>query len=83
MVLGVGMVLVGFLAYTKNSKIMTYCEDCGCKVFSGACVNCHEEVYIAEQYYELEMPVPDTIADKVAEHEPQIVKNLEKDKRKR
>ena len=28
---------------------MTYCEDCGCKVFNGHCVNCHEEVYIYEQ----------------------------------
>lgn len=27
----------------------TYCEDCGCVVYSGACVNCNEEVYILEQ----------------------------------
>lgn len=32
---------------------MNYCEDCGCKVFNGHCVNCHEEVYISEQYFEL------------------------------
>lgn len=31
---------------------MTYCEDCGCRVYNGACTNCHEEVYIAEQHYE-------------------------------
>ena len=37
---------------------MTYCENCGCKVFSGKCVNCHEELYILEQYYELGMPLP-------------------------
>jgi len=29
-----------------------YCEDCGCKVYSGHCVNCHEEVYIGEQHFE-------------------------------
>ena len=26
-----------------------YCEDCGCRVYNGHCVNCHEETYIAEQ----------------------------------
>lgn len=25
------------------------CENCGCKVYNGHCVNCHEETYIAEQ----------------------------------
>lgn len=30
-----------------------YCEDCGCRVYSGHCVNCHEDVYIADQHYEL------------------------------
>ena len=27
----------------------SYCIDCGCAVYSGHCVNCHEETYIAEQ----------------------------------
>ena len=44
-----------------------YCEDCGCKVFSGHCVNCHEETFIAEQYRELGEPVPVSIADKEIE----------------
>ena len=26
-----------------------YCPDCGCKVYNGHCVNCHEETYIYEQ----------------------------------
>jgi len=26
-----------------------YCPDCGCKVYNGHCVNCHEETYIAQQ----------------------------------
>lgn len=29
------------------------CEDCGCRVYKGHCVNCHEEIYIVEQHYEL------------------------------
>lgn len=36
-----------------------YCEDCGCKVYNGICTNCHEELYIEDQYYELNMPLPD------------------------
>ncbi len=28
---------------------MKYCSDCGCKVYSGHCMNCHEETYILEQ----------------------------------
>lgn len=43
---------------------MTYCEDCGCKVFSGRCTNCHEELFTLDQYEELkgtdfELPMPD------------------------
>jgi len=44
-----------------------YCEDCGCKVFSGHCVNCHEETYIAQQYRDLGEAVPRKIGDKEAE----------------
>jgi len=35
-----------------------YCENCGCKVFSGRCANCHEELYILDQY--IELPSEDT-----------------------
>lgn len=38
-----------------------YCEDCGCKVYGGHCVNCHEETFIAEQYRDLDMEVPESI----------------------
>lgn len=34
---------------------MTYCENCGCKVFSLGCVNCDEENYIAQQVIENEV----------------------------
>lgn len=43
------------------------CEDCGSKVYGGHCVNCHEETFIAQQYRDLNKPVPQSIADKEAE----------------
>jgi hypothetical protein len=33
----------------RKEKEMSTCENCGCKVYNGHCVNCHEETYIAEQ----------------------------------
>ena len=47
---------------------MKECEDCGCKMYNGACTNCHEEIYIQEQYEELEMEVPDLILEKNKKH---------------
>ena len=50
-------------------KIMSNCcEDCGCKVYSGRCTNCHEELFILDQYDELsgteyELPYPDENSD--------------------
>lgn len=34
----------------------------------GFCSNCHEEVFIAEQYSELGEDIPQSIADKANEH---------------
>lgn len=34
------------------------CPDCGCKVYNGACVNCHEETFILDQYIEQGMDPP-------------------------
>ena len=34
-----------------------YCKDCGCRVYNGHCVNCHEETYIAEQNYSSDEPI--------------------------
>lgn len=30
------------------------CENCGCKMYGGACVNCHEETLIFEQWQDVE-----------------------------
>jgi hypothetical protein len=59
---------------------MTYCEDCGCKVFSGACVNCHEEIYIEAQYFELDEYPPESISKKARDHEKQIKLNPKRGK---
>jgi len=34
-----------------------YCEDCGCKIYNGHCVNCHEETYIYEQNCQNDEPI--------------------------
>jgi len=40
-----------------------YCEDCGTKIHKGFCPNCDEEHFIADQYRDLGMTVPETIFD--------------------
>jgi hypothetical protein len=30
------------------------CPNCGCKIYNGHCVNCHEGTYIFEQYQEID-----------------------------
>lgn len=45
---------------------MKSCENCGEKVYDGACVNCHEEIYIEQQYHDLNMPVPESIEQTAA-----------------
>lgn len=51
---------------------MNACENCGCNVYSGACVNCHEEIYIERQYEQLDEPVPENISNKANEHRKEI-----------
>jgi hypothetical protein len=50
----------------------SYCENCGCKVYDGFCTNCHEEVYIEEQYYELGEGCPDIIYEKAQEQRREV-----------
>ena len=33
------------------------CENCGCRVYDGHCVNCHEEIFIAVQNTECDEPI--------------------------
>jgi len=43
------------------------CEDCGSKIYSGHCVNCHEETFIAQQYRDMGDAVPRQIGITEAE----------------
>ena len=61
---------------------MSYCDDCGCKTYNGACTNCHEEIYILEQYDDLDMEYPkqdSMFMTKIREHEKAIAKNRKPD----
>lgn len=42
---------------------MSHCQDCGCKVYSGACVNCHESIFIEQQYHDLGDDTPAIISN--------------------
>ncbi len=51
-----------------------YCEDCGCRTYGGACVNCHEEIFIDEQYESLGMPSPPAISDRAIDQAAEIAR---------
>lgn len=60
---------------------MKTCESCGSKVYSGKCVNCHEELYILDQYIDQDMTIPNEKTEfmkKVREQQSEIV-NTQKD----
>ena len=60
---------------------MNYCENCGCKVFNGRCVNCHEELYILDQYHEQGMKLPNKDSEfmiKAKKQQKQVDKNTNK-----
>ncbi len=63
---------------------MKTCEDCGCKVYSGHCVNCHEETYIAEQNYSNDEPIAfsDEFNKKVGEQKVKAKEILDEEKYK-
>ena len=52
--------------------MMKTCEDCGCRIYSGHCVNCHEEVFIVEQYYEDNLPLPDPESELMTKYAQQV-----------
>ena len=51
-------------------------DDCGCKVYSGYCVNCNEEHFIEEQYIELDMEIPDSIYEKSRKDDKQALTRI-------
>ena len=42
---------------------MKTCENCGSKIGTHGCTWCNEESYIADQYFEEGMPLPDDETD--------------------
>lgn len=56
---------------------MGYCPDCGSKSYGGACTNCHEEMYIAEQHMELDTwdSCSEEFKNKVVEQENEVANN--------
>ena len=60
-----------------------YCDNFGCKMYSGRCTNCHEELYILDQYDELNMEYPDEDSEfmqKVREQQKDVSENSNKKK---
>ena len=57
------------------------CEDCGTKLYGGACSNCHEETFICEQNYGNDEPIAfsEDFKNKVIEQEILIKNNKEND----
>lgn len=51
----------------------TRCPECGSVQLDGACVLCHEEVYIAAQYEAQGESVPQSLADKVDEQMSEVL----------
>jgi hypothetical protein len=54
----------------------SYCENCGCAEYNGACVNCHEEIYIEDQYYENGDMPPDSILKKTKDQRVEAQRRL-------
>lgn len=56
-----------------------FCENCGERVYNGACVNCHEEVYIIEQNCMNDEPVNVSgLIETVNSYKSEIEENLKK-----
>lgn len=54
--------------------MMSYCDNCGCKEYNGACTNCHESLYIEQQYIDLNMDVPDTLSKQCVKDREDIIR---------
>lgn len=58
---------------------MTHCENCGTRIYSGICPNCHEELYIFETQAEFLPPLSDEFASQVKEQRAEVVRQAEKE----
>ena len=56
------------------------CENCGCRLNSGICSNCHEETYIATFQADcIEGPLSKEFTDKMKEQKREIKENRRKE----
>lgn len=46
---------------------MSYCSDCGCKMYNGICTNCHEDLIIFDECLEYDIPMSDEFLESVDE----------------
>lgn len=46
---------------------MSYCPDCGCKMYGGICTNCHEEIIIEQECMEFGIPMSDEFCARLSE----------------
>lgn len=60
---------------------MSHCSDCGTKMKGKRCPNCHEELEIMDQYYELGMKLPSKEFQQKASDQAEAIKKRERQKR--
>lgn len=60
---------------------MKYCDDCGTGMNGNRCPNCHEELEIMDQYYELDMKLPSEEFQQKANAQAEAIKKRERQKR--
>lgn len=46
---------------------MSYCPDCGCKMYNGICTNCHEDLIIFDECLQYDIPMSDEFLNSVDE----------------
>lgn len=59
-------------------NIMKHCDDCGCRVYDGACTNCNEILFIADQHREFDTlkDCSEEFKNEVEKHEGKVAKKL-------
>lgn len=60
---------------------METCDDCGTRMNGNRCPNCHEELEIMDQYYELDMKLPSKEFQEKAKLQAEAIKRRERERR--
>jgi hypothetical protein len=54
------------------------CPDCGCRLYSGICQNCHEELWILENQIYVDgydQPLSDAFVEKIIQQKEAVKQN--------